>query len=129
MDVVSYAQVLCTDFRVSRHYSLFCLILTSLNSSCKNVSMITTSFIILDSPTYFPFQPKTCSSAIELITWYNDIILCVSQTFTFLVLPMGSKVSSCLDPIKYTSLKLHMHFTSQVHFLSKFLIMTKSPVL
>ena len=61
--------------------------------------------------------------------WSDGTILCASQTFTFLILPMGFETSSCLEPIKHTTLKLGTNFASQVDFLLKFLIMTKSPIL
>ena len=61
--------------------------------------------------------------------WSAGIVLCTSQMFTFLVLPMGVDVSNCIEPIKHTTLKLGVYFAFHVDFLSKILIMTKSAVL
>ena len=61
--------------------------------------------------------------------WSYGTIPCASQTFTIVILLKGLETSSCLEPIKRSTLKLGMFFASQVDFMSKDLIMTKSLIL
>ena len=104
-----------------------CLILMFGEFSCKNASIIATSFRIWGSVIYLSFLPKTCSSGIELIKSHSKI-LCTSQIFTFLSLPGRSETSSYLGPINLIS-EICYVLCIPTEFLSKFLIMTKCPFL
>ena len=97
--------------------------------SCKNVSMINTSFRIQGLFIYLPFLPKTCSSGIALTIKSDSKILCMSQIFTFQGLQVRLETFSCLGLIDLIILKFGMYSASQFDFFLKFLIMTKSPIL
>ena len=97
MIVMSYVQVLYTDFRVVWTLLYFCLTLTWGKFSCYIVSMIASPSIILGSFMYLPLLSKTWSSGIELIMWSDGTTVCASQTFTFLYVNVG--FSSCF-PMK-----------------------------
>ena len=107
----------------------YVIFLTFGKISCKNASLITTSFGIGGSFIYLPFLSKTCSSGIELTIKSDGKSLCTSQIFTFQSLPVGLETSSCVGPISLIILKFGMYFASQFDFLSEFLIMTKSSIL
>ena len=103
--------------------------LTLMKLSCRKVSMITTSSSMHGLFMYLPFLAKTCASGMQLTMNSDGKILCTSQMFTFFNLPVGSEASSCLVPINLMILKLGMYFASQIDYLSKFLIIIKSPIL
>ena len=69
---------------------------------------------------YSPFLAKTCSSGMQLTMSFNGKILCISQMFIFLSLPVWSETSSCLVPINLMILKLGMYFLSQFNFYQNF---------
>ena len=67
---------------------------------CTNTFIVATLFCILGSFVYLPLLLKSCLSGIEPGIWSNGTILCTSHTLTFLILPVGSHTSSCLEPIQ-----------------------------
>ena len=75
------------------------------------------------------FPGKACLSGMLLTMNSDGKILCTSQMFAFLLLPVGSETSSCLVSISLMILKFSMYFASLFAFLSKFLIINKSPIL
>ena len=91
--------------------------------------MTTTSFSMQGLFIYLPFLAETYSSGMHLTMNSDGNTLCTSQMFTFLYLPVGSETSSCCMPINLMILKFGMYFVSQFDFLSKFLIIIKSPIL
>ena len=123
-DYVQYLRAHAFFFKI-----YLCLIQTLGKFFCKNASMIATSFRIHGSFIYLPFPPKTCSSGIELAIKSDGKILCTYQIFSFLSLLVRSETSSCLEPINFKIMKLGIYLVTQFYFLSKFLIMTKSPIL
>ena len=78
---------------------------------------------------YLPFMANTCSSGIQLSMKSAGKILCMSDTFTLLSLPVRSDTSNCLMTISLTILKFGTYLVSHVNFLSKFVIIIKSPTL
>ena len=94
---------------------------------CRKVSMTATSLSMCWPFMYLPFLAKICSSAMQSTMNSHGKILCTSQMFTCLGLPVGLEISSCLVPINFTILKLSMYFAYQ--FLLKSLIIIKSPIL
>ena len=106
-------KFLCTIIKGEVHFWIYvCLIQTFGKFSCKNESLIATSFRIHGSFIYLPFLQKTCSSGIELTIKSDCKMLCTSQTFTFQSLPVGSETSSCLGPISLIILRFGMYFAS-----------------
>ena len=91
--------------------------------------MANTSFSIHGSFMYLPFLAKICLSRIHLTIKSAGKILWMSKMFTFLSLPVSWETSNCLVPISLTTLKFGTCFASQVDFLSKCLIIIKSPIL
>ena len=82
--------------------------------------MTTISLSMWGSFMYLPFLAKTCSSGMLLTMNSDSKILCTSQIFPFLSLPVRSETSSCLVPINLMTLKLGMYFASLFDFVSKF---------
>ena len=91
--------------------------------------MTDTSFSIHELFMYLPFLANTFSSAIQLIMKSAGKILCMSDTFTFLSLPVGSETSNCLVPLSLSILKFGTYLASHFDLLSKFLIITRSLIL
>ena len=91
--------------------------------------MTITALCTCESFMYLPFLANTCSSRMQLTMNSDGNILCTSQMFTFLSLPVRSEMSSCFVPINLMTLKFDMYFTSQFNFSLKFLIIFKCPIL
>ena len=96
----------------------WCLILTFMKLSHKNASMTVTTFRMHGSFMYLPSLAKTCSSGMQLTLNSDGKILCTSQMFTFLSLPVRLEISSCPASINCTILKLGMYLVSQFDFYS-----------
>ena len=96
---------------------------------CRKASKTITSLGTCGSFMYLPFLVKACSSGMQLTMNSNGKILCTSEMFTFLSLPIWPETSSCLVHIKLMILKTGMYFACQNDFLSNFLITIKSPIL
>ena len=59
--------------------------------------------------------------------WWQNLMHITNINFSYSTSGIGD--FSCLEPIKYTTLKMGAYFASQLDFLSKFLIITKSFIL
>ena len=95
---------------------------------CKNTSITDTSFRIHGLFIYFPFLPKTWSSGIQLIIRSDGKILS-----TLLISDIVfSNFTNWIGDFELSGLiilKFGIYFTSKFNFLSKFLIITISPIL
>ena len=79
-----------------------------------------TSFRMCGSFICLPFLAKMCLSGMQFTMNSDGQILCTSQMFTYLSLPVGPETSGYHVPIILMILKLGMYLASQFDFLSKF---------
>ena len=70
------------------------------------MSMTATPLSMCGSCMYLLSLAKICSSGLQLTMNLDGKILCTSQMFTFLSLPVGPETSNCLVPIHFAILKL-----------------------